>query len=319
MNKQIDGLRWRPRWVSHLGCVKGCLGHLGVDISWPWLYGGTGHAFIINIHKVVCPSGPTAWHTEMLFRLAPNLGYRLAGVFGNKNDSDFASKQEEAWALVRGSLDRDIPCYGWELRVPEFYTIYGYDDVGYYCSGPGCDSGEGPKPWQEVGTSKIGILEIYSVQPCDPEPDEKVVKKALAFAIRHAESPGKWIYPDYRSGPKAFDVWAEALERGTANRFGEGYNTSVWTECRGEAVAFLKEARARLAGKADSLFDEAILHYSVVHSKLRALMDLHPFQIPNANEENEQLRNPEGAAFVRAAGIAEAKGLEVLRRLLKSI
>ena len=70
MKKQIAGLRWEPHSVTHLGCVKGCLDYLRAGISWEWLSGDTGHAFIINMHKVVCPSGPTAWHTEMLFRLA---------------------------------------------------------------------------------------------------------------------------------------------------------------------------------------------------------------------------------------------------------
>jgi hypothetical protein len=40
--KQLRNLRWAPRWVSHLGCVKGCLDYLGLDISDAWLFGGTG-------------------------------------------------------------------------------------------------------------------------------------------------------------------------------------------------------------------------------------------------------------------------------------
>ncbi len=59
--KQLKSLRWKPRWVSHLGCIKGCLDFSGIDISDAWLFGATGHAFIINMHEVVCPSGPTAW------------------------------------------------------------------------------------------------------------------------------------------------------------------------------------------------------------------------------------------------------------------
>ena len=114
MIRQIEGLRWQPRWVSHFGCVKGCLDHLGVDMSWGWLYGGTGHALVINIHEVVCPSGPTAWNTEMLFRLAPNLGYTVESVMAHKSQPEFASKQEEAWAFVRQCIDDGIPCYGWE-------------------------------------------------------------------------------------------------------------------------------------------------------------------------------------------------------------
>ena len=49
--KKLENLRWKPRNVTHLGCIKGCLDYLGMDVSEPWLYGATGHAFIINICK----------------------------------------------------------------------------------------------------------------------------------------------------------------------------------------------------------------------------------------------------------------------------
>lgn len=319
MKKQIEGLRWRPRWVTHLGCVKGCLECLDVDVSWGWLFGGTGHAFVINIHDVVCPSGPTAWNTGMLGRLARNLGYRVGGMFARKRDPDFAAKQAAAWGYVRASIDRDIPCYGWELGVPEFYTIHGYDDVGYHYSGPGCDDGDGPVPWQKVGDSGIGILEIYSVHPGEPAPEEKVVKDAFTFALEHADSPNKWIFPEYRSGPEGFDRWADALERGTATRFGHGYNAAVWAECRGHAVAFLKEAGERLAGRCHSLFDDAIAKYSIVRSKLKQLSDLHPFRTPEGDAEGDKVSSAEGAALVREAAAAEREGLGVLGRITESL
>ena len=49
MDKKIENLRWRPKWVSHMGCLKGCLDYLGLKVSDAWLYGATGHAFIINM------------------------------------------------------------------------------------------------------------------------------------------------------------------------------------------------------------------------------------------------------------------------------
>lgn len=89
MGKKIESLRWKPMWVSHLGCIRDCLDYLNFNISDAWLFGATGHAFIINMHEVVCPSGPTAWHTEMLFRLGKNIGYIIEGVFGQKAQDGF--------------------------------------------------------------------------------------------------------------------------------------------------------------------------------------------------------------------------------------
>ena len=45
----IKSLKWEPRWVSHLGCIEGCLKFLQHKISPGWLYGGTGHAFVLKI------------------------------------------------------------------------------------------------------------------------------------------------------------------------------------------------------------------------------------------------------------------------------
>jgi len=49
MNKKLENLRWKNRWTSHLGCIKGCLNYLGMEVSDAWLFGATGHAFIINV------------------------------------------------------------------------------------------------------------------------------------------------------------------------------------------------------------------------------------------------------------------------------
>ena len=82
--KQLENLRWKPKWTTHMGCIKGCLDYLGIDMSDAWLFGGTGHAFVINIPDGVCPSGPTAWQTQILFKLGANLVgslfcYRVSG------------------------------------------------------------------------------------------------------------------------------------------------------------------------------------------------------------------------------------------------
>ena len=316
--KRLDGLRWKPAWVSHLGCIEGCLDYLGIGISRPWLFGGTGHAFIINMHEVVCPSGPTAWKQDMICQLSTNLGYQVDRLFAQKAMPDFAARQEEAWKFVRSALDRGLPCFGWELDIPEFYVICGYDETGYYYSGPGCDDGKGPKAWKELGTSEIGCIDIVRVEEGTPADDAKVVKDALTQALKHAENPKEWIFPKYRSGPAGFDLWAEALEKGTANEFGHRYNAAVWHECREMAVAFLAEAQKRLSGKADGAFDEAVKHYTVVRDRLKAVAERHPFPFGVKIDETKNLKDTEAAKHVRAAA-AERQGLAALKKIAAAL
>ncbi len=319
--KALENCQWRPRWVAHLGCLKGCLDYLGIEISDPWLYGGTGHAFVINLHQEVCPSGPTAWKTMKLFELGRNLGYRLDGVFGTKGQDGFPEVQRRAWEHARQAIDQGQPCYGWELEIPEFYVVYGYDDVGYYYSGPGCDEGKGPKPWQELGDTGIGVVELYSVWPGDAADDAATVVESLTFALQHAASPEEWIFEGYRAGLEGYDNWIRALQAGVASDMGVRYNTGVWLECRQNATGFLAEAKERLAGQADGAFDEAVTHYAAVSENLSKVAEIYPWTFEASNEAVLPVDGRSTAAVeaLQAARDAEAAGLQALERIVQAL
>ncbi len=310
----LDGLRWTPRWVSHLGCVKGCLDYLGLEVADAWLFGATGHAFILNVHDVVCPSGPTAWNTEMLRTLGKNVGYSSRGLFATRKDADFDEKRKLIWDNAKLALDNGLPTYGWELDIPEYYVVYGYDDVGYYYSGARCDDGAGPKPWQELGETDVGVLEMYSLVKGEAADDRRAVREALAFALAFAESPNKWVFPKYKAGLAGFDKWIKALEDGTAHSLGAAYNAAVWHECRRFAVEFLKEAKERL-GDVSALFDEAISNYDVVADNLKKVVELFPFIGRQPEHIEDRGRRAEAAEALRAAREAEAAGLESLAKI----
>jgi hypothetical protein len=319
--KVLENCQWAPRWVAHLGCIKGCLNYLGIDLSDPWLYGGTGHAFVINLHEGVCPSGPTAWKTVKLFQLGKNLGYRLDGVFGFKHQDDFTELQKRAWEHTQQAIDQGHPCYGWELEIPEYYVVYGYDDVGYYYSGPGCDEGKGPKPWQELGDTGIGVLELYSVWPGEAADDATTVKQALTFALEHAASPKEWIFEHYRAGLEGFDNWIRALQEGKASDMGMRYNTAVWLECRQNAVGFLEEAKERLAGRANALFEEALAHYTVVSENLGKVAEAYPWTFEASDEDALPVDDKSCTAVkaLQAAREAEAAGLQTLQKIVQAL
>lgn len=311
MGRILNNLRWKPMWVTHLGCVQGCIEFLGLDVSDAWLFGGTGHAFIINVHEQVCPSGPTAWMTAMLGELGTNLGYVVDCVFGRKSEPGFAEKQQYAWKFAKQAIDQGLPCYGWELEMPEFYVVYGYDERGYLYSGPGCDEGKGPKPWREFGDTEIGIVEMYSVAPGEPADDAKTVRDALSFALEFAENPDKWILPNYRAGLAGYDNWINALETGSADGFGMAYNAAVWNECRALAPVFLEEAKVRLDQHA-ALFAEAKQHYDVVAQNMQTVTDTFPFDGLDPTHIKDPSRCESAVAALKAAREAEALGLEVL-------
>ena len=196
--------------------------------------------------------------------------------------------------------------------------VYGYDDAGYYFSGPRYDSGMGPKPWQELGDTEIGVLEMYRVRPRRAADDARTVREAIEFALEHARSPAKWIYPRYRAGLAGFESWMQALHAGKADGFGVAYNAAVWAECRGHAVRFLAEAKDRIDGNLGPLFDEAAGHYETVAQRLQKVSEAFPFP-PAGDEVEDRDRCKTAVGDLVAARGAEESGLATLERILAEL
>lgn len=317
--KQLEGLRWVPRWASHVGCIKGCLNYLGIDVSDAWLFGATGHAFVLNISPGLCPSGPTDWDTSRFLTLGRNIGYTVESVdvYCPKQDRDLQEAQERAWEHVKSSIDEDLPCYGWELDIPEYQVIYGYDEDGYYISGPGCDEGKGPMPRQDLGRSEIGSVLVCNVKPTAPADDHKTVRDALSYALDLAHNRKKWT--DRSGGLHGYDVWIRATEKGIADRFGLGYNAAVWAESRKFAVEFLAEAQQRVDGELAPLFDKARGHYDTVARNLKRISDTYPFKECEDERVAVDDRARSAAEALKLARDAEVAALDVLAEITDKI
>lgn len=319
--KKLADLFFKPYFVSHLGCLDGCFEYYGLEISKPWLYGATGHGFIINIATDVCPSGPTAWNTSMIFQLTRNLGAAIAGIMAWKKDADFSQKQEAAWKLVQKAIDNDQPCYGWQIGdIPDFDIIYGYDKDGYYYRGYTSEGGSGPKPWNEVGNTGVSLLEMYHVNRIRPVDEVTTVKQAFQFILKHSQNPKEWIqHPKYKSGLEGFDLWISAVESGSAVSFGNAYNAALWAECRIMAEEFLKEAQDRLGSKYNVLFEKAIGYYDAVARNLSKLTEMYPFS-PKLSMEPIGVndRTQPCIDILKGAKEAESKGLQTLQELIEA-
>jgi len=327
--RELPKLRWQPHWASHVGCLEGCLDSLGCDVSTAWLFGATGHAFVLNIVPDLCPSGPTDWDTSGMLRLLANFGYRveLVDEYSARQD-DLEQAQARVRQLVTESIDAGWPCYGWELDIPEYQVIFGYDEQGVYISGPTCDDGKGPMPWTDIGRSEIGMVLVASVRPIadagGTAGDAKIIHDALTYALDLAHNRIKWT--GAAGGLAGYTTWIDALERGTADRFGLGYNAAVWSESRRFAVEFLEEARGRLAGVGPEndgdiapLLADASQHYSVVAAKLKAVAQCYPFDFPEDETMAVDDRAREAVAALREAREAEVKGLQVFAELVELI
>jgi len=313
---RLEGFRWTPAYTSRMSSIGAGLDFLTKraklfePVSTSWLYGGTGQAFLLCMHPIVCPSAAFVWPTDDLKRLVRNTGCRLEGFEGHRDDPGFSEKQEAAWRHVRQSIDRGIPCYAQQVGRAEYGPIHGYDESGYLFTALTADDGpaaSGIKPWKELAITPEPWLHVYSLEPCPPADADTTVRDALAFALQY-NSAEYMSGSGYVTGLQAYATWEVALREGTALDHGHRYNAAVWSECRTHAVTFLREAKERLGGRAEAELDAAIDCYAEVTGMLRAVSERHPL----GGETKGNLRNGEAAAMVRQAGEVEEAGLEKL-------
>ena len=320
---EVKGVRWEPRWISEMGCLRPSLKQLGREVSWPWLYGGTGYAFLLSIHNELCPSG---WHVSELpvGQLGANLGLQITSFTKGGHefpaDADMPRRQKEVWEATCRAIESGQPCYGYNLEIGDYYVVYGYDDVGYYYSGPMCDAGKGPLPWNDYGPSGdvTGLLCMGAVSLTSPAEDVKTVRDALASAVAHARTASK---PDdvYRVGLAGYDQWVRALKSGKAEPWGAAYNAACYLECREAAVGFLVESKQRLGDEHAVLFDEAIRHYQAVVTSLEEVAAAFPTKGTSPKHLKDESRVGKAVEALEAARSAESRGVRVLEQLVAAL
>jgi hypothetical protein len=322
MSTKLEGLLWKQQYNDHMGCIKGCLEYLDIVCSYPWLYGGTGHAFVLNMNDTVNVDSALAWDVRPGLNLGRNLGFTIEQmgvdhyIAREMSAEAFRSKQREAWDFIRARIDQGLPCYAWEVcPIPMYSVINGYDDAGYIFSG--WNSG-GTCPWEKLGSFDVKQIAVYCLHPSVPASDQVVVRDALNMVLSRVERPDGWAtQPFYRTGLPAYNLWAEALESGRAYRDGAAFITQVWLECRRMAVAFLEEARDRLPGRCDDAFGAASSHYSAVCNVLANLAILLP-ERPDC-DWTSTVTSAEGANLALEAKKVEREGVEDLKRIAASL
>lgn len=318
-------------WDSYLGCLQGCLKYLKSDVSPAWLYGVSGHAFGLNIHKQLCPSGPHVWSGwGSLQGNEALLGLKIErlGPWFKGHDTRYIEHRREVWEAAQAALDADKPVIGYDLNWAEFYVVNGYDENSYLYWNTNMGALKPEKlawgVYGDRGTLHMLALQVVSATKPAGTP-RQAVKTALQWAVRfgaRGDVDDPMRSPDYASGLAAYDQWLQALddpECWKGDCMGAMYNAEVWRECRRQAVAFLQEAKTKVgAPKLAPQFEEAIRHYQRVEQKLGIVCEQFSFDSPAAKKPQAE-RRERAQRNLREAQRAEEKGLAVLADIVQGL
>jgi hypothetical protein len=224
-----------------MGMVRGVADFYGIKLSDPMLYGASGHAFMINIHETLCPSGPYCWKREHFYALLPNLGLSMKDE-GFVGGDVTAEKRAATDSLLRKHLDSQNPC---GLVNMEYQLIWGYDETGFLTSQPWAPHNDFPPKhltfgtWDEFG--KEIHVNFFTFRKTKPAAMRDMVLAGLRHGLDIHANPAKHTSAPYATGAAAYDAFIAAVKAGHGGDHGNWWNATVWAECRDMAGKFLRE------------------------------------------------------------------------------
>ncbi|MHB9133145.1 MAG: hypothetical protein ACYDBB_18915 [Armatimonadota bacterium] len=270
------------------------------------LFGYSGHAFILNIERSLCPSGPTAWDWgAILFPLRQILSLRRVCAICDMRGEEEA--RELIWQRTVESIQAGRPAILWDALLPEFYLAYGFDETTgeYLIQGPGAEK-TGRITWAELGQHTGRVWALF------PAPHESPsFSTARSLALRGAVTWHRWPNPtdsQWIFGGDAWNTWIAAMGEDDlvySNSHYVALNHEVYAECRRHAADFLDAQGAEFADAAGA--------YRQVADALTHICEVWPFSAP---VPTHAVRRELAADLVRARD-AEAEGIRALGAALE--
>lgn len=258
-----------PFNTSFAGVIKGASDLLELRFSGPDCFALSGHAFLINIHKDLCPSGPYCLDFSPIFSLLSKAGLFVTPLgFFHKGSS--VEERRELESKLKAHLDQGLPCC---LMNMEWQLILGTDETGFITSQP-WDCGDFPPAhltfecWDEMGEDLHASF--FLMERVDPDLRDDHLRDLLRFILEFHEEPSAFeSFPDYAIGSDAWLQWRRALPANLSSH-GCWWNGTVWSECRHMAGTWLKELGDC---RQEPTATDAAKHYELVSGHLKTLAD----------------------------------------------
>jgi AraC-like DNA-binding protein len=240
---ELANLAQPPLNTTLMGCMKGASDYFDGDLSVPMLFGLSGHAFLINIHKDLHPSSPYVWKKESFRSLLSGIGIDTVAEYDVRRDGP-ESTRRGVEQQVKTHLNDGRLCV---LDFLEHQLISGYDENGFMVL----------RPWGGMAPSEVPQVSFGSWDPClktegwahltvvARAPRQKTVEQAardaLGFALKLHRDPSSMQVEGYRIGQGVYENWIAGVERGLGTTHGHVWNGMVWSECRKQASEFFRE------------------------------------------------------------------------------
>lgn len=155
----------------------------------------SGFAFRMWVNTDLCPSATSIWDFECQKPWVENGGliYNYVGRYWDQEHIE-KEKQLEAIKIIKSSIDNGIPAISWDIGVPEWGLITGYDDdkqVFYTLdiipkkADPSNPAYNVEMPYNMLGKREIPILSVLTITGCSGKTEEEILNDTMKLAVNH--------------------------------------------------------------------------------------------------------------------------------------
>lgn len=147
----------------------------------------SGFSFRMWVSKEsLCPSGTSIWSFDEQKPWVENGGLtcKYVGRYWDQDDIE-EQKRLEAINIIKESIDSGIATVSWDIGVPEWGLIIGYDDETRMFSTLSVASGAGVMEYDTLGKRELPILSVLTVTGQTAKSRKTILEDTIKLAVSH--------------------------------------------------------------------------------------------------------------------------------------
>jgi len=162
----------------------------------------SGFAFRMWVNTDLCPSATSIWGFDCQKPWVENGGL-LCDYVGRYWGQEHIERERQLEAIknIKSSIDKGVPAISWDIGVPEWGLITGYDDaiqmfdtlaINAEKADPTSSTYNSVKmPYDVLGKREIPILSVLTITGSSDKTKEEILLNTMKLAVNHLKG-GEW-------------------------------------------------------------------------------------------------------------------------------
>jgi len=238
-----------------------------------WLMGSSAMAFRIWVSEVMCPSAMSVFDwMGILPDSVQQAGYEVTYISRLWHEEHIKDERRlDAQERIIEAIDDGTPAIVWDIGVPEWGLIIGYDNNRREFKTLSCESEVSTMPYAQLGDRDIKVLSVTVVGNRNKRSERDIINNSLRRAVAHWDKKEWMDRPKYEDAADAFDMWANCVHPENENEIDWDF-TKYYADHYYSARCYARDYLRRIAGDSD-LLEKASKCYSKVASELKPVWE----------------------------------------------